>query len=87
MGLQVAGERDPEADRLERTDGVVDGQVAGDALGQVEPVADLVAVQVLVLDGLVGRSMTPLVCGERWRVRTWASSGRLAVKRAKAADR
>jgi hypothetical protein len=33
------------------------------------------------------RQSTRMVCGERWRVRTWASSGRLAMKRAKAADR
>lgn len=90
--MQVADERGGEADRLVRADGVVDGQVAGDPLGQHQPVADLVAVQVLVyrssyLIAWKNRSMTPLVWGERWRVRTWANSGRLAMKRAKLADR
>jgi hypothetical protein len=65
----------------------VDREVVIHLLGQGQAAADLVPVQVLVLDRLVEPLDHAVVWGERCRVRTWVRSGRLAVKRAKPTER
>lgn len=52
-------------------DAVVFVEVAGDVVGELDAVGDAVAVEPLVFQRLEpARSMTPLVCGKRCRMRT-----------------
>ena len=67
-------------------DRVVLEREGGDVFGEVDAVGDVLAVEALVFQCLEPRSMTPLVCGDRCRVRTWVKCARAANQRAAATD-